>query len=161
MVDLVGTANGNKKSTEIDAAITEAKRLLVTVGGTAFKDVSELTEQQFAEVVRLGSRSLHLTAMAKAMQAINAIDPAELAKASPVAAATVAGILVDKAAGPLSVMAQVSRDDGQPLTFENVQQLMKSVRGRVKSLQAAGVRIVVEETPVRHAEPLPEDRDDS
>jgi len=133
-----------KPKKSLAPAVEEAQRILASVAGDAFRDVSDLDEGEFLELARLGSKSLYLTAMAKAMQAINAIDIAKLAEFSPVAAATVAGILVDKAAGPLTEMARISNDQGKPVTFENVQELLKKVRGRVKTLEAAGLRITMD-----------------
>lgn len=121
--------------------------MLHTVAGEAFVDVSQLSEDEFYELARLGSKSLYLAAISKAMQAVAAIDPKELAKASPVAAATVAGILVDKAGGPLSQMANVTRVDETPLTYEDIQGLLRSVRGRVKTLEGAGVKITMHDSP--------------
>ena len=146
------------RTKKLAPVIEEANRLLEIVAGEATIDVREMGDAAFLELTRLGSKSLHIRAMMKAMEAIEAIDLKKLAAASPVAAATVAGILIDKAAGPLSVMSNMTEEDPTTVpTLEGIQALMGSIRGKMKTLEATGIRITVEDpAPAPALEPYKE-----
>ncbi len=130
------------------AVVDEAARLLRIVTQDSMVDMEELDDADFQRLAKMGTKSLYIACMAKAWEAVQSIDMESLSKISPVAAATVAGILVDKAAGPLTQMANVSRDDEKAITFEDVQALLGSVRARVKTLEGAGFKIKFEDPTV-------------
>lgn len=142
---------GNKKEGDksLNPAISAAEHMLNAVAGRSFRAVDELGDDQFDRIMRLGMKALIMQAVAKANIAMESITAEDLTEASVVQRAVVAGILTDKAE-KLAGILDVQSEDNRPLTYGDVRELMKSIRGRVRTLEAKGLKLTIDDPVEQH-----------
>lgn len=146
--------SGARMAVASGLSFKEASRLVGVAEHEIALVLKDIPDDTFQEMQRVMARALAIKGFTKAMAVMDTIDPENLEKTSPVAKATIIGILVDKVVDKLQVVAGLQEE--RPMADLNtVENLISSVQSRISrlKLQETTVQAQLDSSP---PPPVPE-----
>ena len=131
----------------------EAARLVGIADKEVLKAMREVPDDVFQEMVKTMSRALQMRCYVKAMAAIDAIDEEDLKESTPVANATAAAILIDKASDKLAPTTGIVKEDDTSFDVEQIEKLTSNIMKRFESLKLTQIELSGAQSSDAHAPP--------